>query len=387
MNNKSVSFRLLNLCAFSFLLSLVLGTLGCATGYYVWGHNKDSDFYWSDEKTRSHVEDLVRETIESGKSVNTPDEYGATLLGTCLNVACSDETFELLKRGKADPNQRFTGLQCVSRRHNRRHGVYSDSDCNPEKEAIDYCVFGYADACKGETRKLKMFKYLLELYEATNQTFDKKSFLCRLFATWDNISEDEAKMFINQFSIDSVDLNAPCPGNGGTLLNLATHKGWDDIPEMLLKKGANINAADNDGTTPIMAWATITHRKALPDFMAKRKKHIAVNTADKYGRNAFDICVSSYGSVSNDKCNQIAKLGGRESQKGRAQRLKEATEKEGEEKRKQNANSGSEYPKPSYEVCSQIRRHYANVVLCMNKCSVSNWQCKNYCMDCLGSSH
>ncbi|MEN6465765.1 MAG: ankyrin repeat domain-containing protein, partial [Syntrophaceae bacterium] len=64
----------------------------------------------------------------------------------------------------------------------------------------------------------------------------------------DTIVDDPAAM--KEYVISQKDVNVRY-GKGNTLLHYAANRGYRDIVELLLKKGANINAGDNDNRTPL----------------------------------------------------------------------------------------------------------------------------------------
>ena len=56
--------------------------------------------------------------------------------------------------------------------------------------------------------------------------------------------------------------------NGGTPLNRATAEGHKEIVELLIAKGANVNAKDNDGRTS-SNWAMLRKRRDIADLLRK----------------------------------------------------------------------------------------------------------------------
>ena len=63
-------------------------------------------------------------------------------------------------------------------------------------------------------------------------------------------------------NIDAVDLK------GKTPLSHAAYSGYQELAELLISKGANINAIDNKGRTPL-DWANYSRHKNLVELLIR----------------------------------------------------------------------------------------------------------------------
>ena len=63
-------------------------------------------------------------------------------------------------------------------------------------------------------------------------------------------------------NIDAVDLK------GKTPLSHAAYSGYKELAELLISKGANVNAIDNKGRTPL-DWATYSRHKDLMELLIR----------------------------------------------------------------------------------------------------------------------
>lgn len=73
-------------------------------------------------------------------------------------------------------------------------------------------------------------------------------------------------------------------------LHVAAEKGFGRILELLIKAGADANAADNDSRTPLMKAATSDNTEALDILLKAGAKP---ETADAHGMNAYDHAVAN----------------------------------------------------------------------------------------------
>ncbi|MFZ5631195.1 MAG: ankyrin repeat domain-containing protein [Spirochaetota bacterium] len=319
--------------------------VGCATTYYA---RYDSEYggqnIVEEAKSRPRIEELIREKVKSGESVNVPDDYGATLLGSCLTLGCSDEAFKLLKDAKADPHQPYTTYLCKRQTNFQdRKGLTESDNCQPDLPIFS-CISGSL-ACKTKDEKNRMLDHLFDM----NVNLDSRdqfnqSILCALISKLDE--ESVAFKFFGRLLKSGAKPGEECYDTGsGTALHSAMSKGWFQIAELLVQNGANINAQDGWGHTPLMEWVKDggSGETTLPKFVTRMKNKIAINAINQIdpGETALDICIARKGYDS-DQCNQIRKLGGKESKGGRLRRL--AKEKEsGQPSSSSASNASSQY--------------------------------------------
>ncbi|VDO01038.1 unnamed protein product [Rodentolepis nana] len=77
-------------------------------------------------------------------------------------------------------------------------------------------------------------------------------------------------------------------GNGRRLIHIAADYGQSEIIEILIKKGADVNAKDGFGMTPLIAAVYEDHPKCVAVLL----KYKAVITSDPKGKNLCD-CTDS----------------------------------------------------------------------------------------------
>jgi len=138
--------------------------------------------------------------------------------------------------------------------------------------------------------KNSAFKPLLEInkYEPSSVLSMSMSALMR--ASWYGYTE-----IITLLLEKGADVNAK-NDEGMTALMCASVYGYTEIITLLLKKGADINATDEDGKTALIYASTedgYTNRNTEAiEFLIKRGAN--VNATDKYGRTAL-MMASAYG--------------------------------------------------------------------------------------------
>ena len=78
---------------------------------------------------------------------------------------------------------------------------------------------------------------------------------------------------------------------GWTPLHFAARDGYKEIVELLIAKGADVNAKDNDGgTTPLHHAASYGRNEVVELLIAKGAD---VNAKDNYGGTPLDRAISS----------------------------------------------------------------------------------------------
>ncbi|XP_014232822.1 serine/threonine-protein phosphatase 6 regulatory ankyrin repeat subunit A-like [Trichogramma pretiosum] len=116
---------------------------------------------------------------------------------------------------------------------------------------------------------------------------------CLLFSNWREESEifSFLKIFfdINDELHQQVKLDTPEKKLGQTPLHLALHFGLQKVAELLLRRGANPNLADNDGTTPLHLLCRWFDDKFLKIFFEICVNQVVqVNVEDKWNVRPLD---------------------------------------------------------------------------------------------------
>jgi hypothetical protein len=73
---------------------------------------------------------------------------------------------------------------------------------------------------------------------------------------------------VNQILNTGLDVNSPIDGDGGTALHTACYMGNNEMCELLLSRGADINKENEEGKTPLYS-AIREHNTDTVDFLLK----------------------------------------------------------------------------------------------------------------------
>jgi ankyrin repeat protein len=79
--------------------------------------------------------------------------------------------------------------------------------------------------------------------------------------------------------------------NGTTLLGEAVRKGNYEVVELLLSKGADVNATDGNGEAPIVIAACSNHKLAIVELLVSKGAN--VNVKDRLGFTPFNYSYNS----------------------------------------------------------------------------------------------
>ena len=99
---------------------------------------------------------------------------------------------------------------------------------------------------------------------------------------------------IERHVASGVAVDAPDPEHGGTPLMWAAATGRAEAMELLIGRGANVNASDPEGGTALHAAAFLGHEKAV-DLLIR--SGVNVNAAKKRGETALDVASLDEGTT------------------------------------------------------------------------------------------
>ncbi|CAF0969280.1 unnamed protein product, partial [Didymodactylos carnosus] len=226
----------------------------------------------------SSDKDEVERLIQRGVDINTSNVDGLT----ALHQACIDNNQlmveYLLSRGadiNCQDNEGWTSLHAAAScgnieivRYLLSHGAIVDI-CNNEGElAIDVAEGDEIAQFLEEDMKRK------GIDEEAARHIEHRMML-KHAQDWLNRSPNfRPEQIIHQRT-------------GATALHVASAKGYLDVLDILLKAGANINATDNDGWTPLHAAAHWDKHDAIKFLIDKNCDLEAKNYA---GQTATDVC-------------------------------------------------------------------------------------------------
>ena len=87
-----------------------------------------------------------------------------------------------------------------------------------------------------------------------------------------------------------VDVNAKNAVSGRTPLHNAARKGHKEIAELLIAKGANLDAKDKDGTTPLHITTLFGHKEIAELLIAKGAD---LDAQSKRGQTPLDMAITN----------------------------------------------------------------------------------------------
>uniref|UniRef100_A0A1A9VK18 ANK_REP_REGION domain-containing protein n=1 Tax=Glossina austeni TaxID=7395 RepID=A0A1A9VK18_GLOAU len=252
------------------------------------------------------IENLLNE--EGKAQVNATDQYGATPLHLAAENGHTDIVNALLNEG-ADVNAKavidITPLLFAAQ--NGHEGVVKvlltakEIDVNTYPQAL---YFAAKDGHEGVVKALltteidvkTLSKELVLAAQNGHEgvvkvlltaEIDVNEYFRALFLAAQNGHEGVVKVLL---TTEKVDVAAK-DDRGKTLLHWAAEKGYTDIVNTLLGKGADVNAKDNYGETPIylaLQYGHVDVAKVLSEA-----KGININIADKNGKIPLDWAIDN----------------------------------------------------------------------------------------------
>jgi uncharacterized protein len=127
----------------------------------------------------------------------------------------------------------------------------------------------------------------------TNRLYDLQHFL---IVERQQVNEDEVLQDIYQGRYDKLEAFLDTGGNPDRFLHSAVNNGAQEAVEIMLKRGANVNAVDlnNDNLTPLMVAASHTYR--VGGEMSELLIKYGANVNARASRGSTPIMFASWGT-------------------------------------------------------------------------------------------
>lgn len=231
---------------------------------------------------------LIDYLIQKGSDINRTDDKGATpLVFAASNGQTNPEVFKRFFEAGIDPKQKYTDGANVL-----LLAIGNDTDLNLTKyltskslsfkdtDAFGRTAFDYA----AKNGNIDLLKLLIEKgAKPTNQAL--------IFASQGTRSSANL-IEVYQYLIETVKLDPKVKGqNGETVLhNLVRKSNQKDIINYFIAKGVDVNAADKEGNTVLMA-AAASKNLDIVELLATKVKDI--NTANAKGETALFSAVQN----------------------------------------------------------------------------------------------
>jgi len=174
--------------------------------------------------------------------------------------------------------------------------VAAGADVNWQDEILGNTIL-HAAVISFSPKKFALVKFLLEK-GANPGKADKKGNTC-LHALFTHSAVIANKISMKEFlAIASILLDKlPDPNlknlNGETPLHIACDQGLIEVVELLITRKADLNAANEEGRTPVFYAIRSMHKKALDIVELLLAKGAAARVKDKSGQTPSDLAKSS----------------------------------------------------------------------------------------------
>ena len=211
----------------------------------------------------------VRSLLDQGANPNAADENGATALMWAAKIGNLDIVKALIAKG-ADPK--------------KKGAIYTD-----EKKESYYGSFLCAAAGEGHEEivryGLEVLKIPVDDQEINPKDGTENGWTALMWAAC-NGHKDVCELLISK----GADVNAKEDKLGATPLMYSAVNGHKDVCELLISKGADVNARDKDGWTPLMAAAKNGHKDVCELLISKGAD---INARDKDGKTALKYAIEN----------------------------------------------------------------------------------------------
>lgn len=249
------------------------------------------------EKERN---DILKTLLAEGADVNKKNNNGKTALMIAVekeNMDCIKtlilkiKRFLQLIRGQSIKNDKVARLQ-QDLNTIADPNIQDDEGKTALMMAVEKGNLKIVKALMGFSFQQKVSSVFGGLFESNLLTIDakvdiqdNKGWTALMFAVSQK-RKDIVKLLLEKKFIVSKKKKTDIKNKEGqTALMLAVSKGDLEIVNFLIKKGADVNAVDNNGKTPLM-FAANSGNEGIVQALLKKKSD--VNTKDKSGKTALD---------------------------------------------------------------------------------------------------